>query len=146
MTTRWADCHRSFRAIPLWVRVWVLGVLIPVNASTFWFLDSRIGQAGAAAAVLVVAANVPIMLVERGVSRLMALPHLFAWIPLLAWLAALLAFDATLTASETRLATVLAVVNGISLVFDTIDSVRWLCGQRDVACRPAATTRRGEPQ
>ena len=136
MKSRWIACHHSVCQLPLWVRVWVLGVLIPVNALPFWFLDTQVGRAATAAALLVVVANATILLVQRGVSALMALPHLVAWIPLTGWLAARLLFDATLTGGEAGLALALVVVNGISLVFDTIDGVRWLCGQRGVLGRP----------
>ena len=128
-------CHHSVCLLPMWVRLWVLGILIPVNAAPFWFLDTSVGQAGAAAALFVVAANASILLVQRGISALMALPHLIVWIPLTGWLAARLLFDATLTGSEAYLAMTLVAVNGISLVFDTIDGVRWLCGQRGVLGR-----------
>jgi hypothetical protein len=132
MSSRLVDCGRSFLALPRWVQLWVAAVLVPVNALPFWFLDTPTGRAAAAASVFVVLTNVPIMLVERGMSRLMSVPHLLAWVPLLPYLAARLSFGSPLPWSESLLALALLVVNGISLVFDTLDTWRWGCGQRAI--------------
>lgn len=56
----------SFRSLPLWVQVWVLGILIPINASAFLLLKFQSAQWTALAAIFVVATNVPVMLKERG--------------------------------------------------------------------------------
>lgn len=129
---RLVDCGRSFLALPRRVRLWVAAVLVPVNALPFWFLDTPTGRAAAAAALFVVLTNVPIMPIARGMSRLMAVPHLLAWVPLLPWLAAHLSFGPPLPWSESLLALALLVVNGISLVVDTLDTWRWGCGQRAI--------------
>lgn len=109
------------------------GVLVPANAAPFFLLDTMSGRAGALASTIVVAGNVPLMLSQRGMSRLLSVPHLLAWTPLVAMLAARLLFAKDMTPAETVLATVLLVVNGISLLFDTVDAWRWLCGQREIA-------------
>jgi hypothetical protein len=111
MNSRLSDCHRSFLALPRWVQVWVGAVLVPVNALPFFFLDTPTGRAAAAAAVFVVITNLPIMLITRGMSRLMAVPHLIAWLPLLPYLAARLAFGQALLLPEFLLALTLLVVN-----------------------------------
>ncbi len=110
-------------------------VLIPVNALPFFLLDTWSGRAGALAALFVVATNVPIMWAASGMSRAMSLPHLLAWIPLeIALVLRVSGAAGSLPASATELALaiVLLLVNGISLVFDAIDSWRWWRGQRDV--------------
>lgn len=137
MMSRLRDCHRSFLALPLWVRLWVALVLIPVNALPFFLLGTETGRWAALASLLVVASNLPIMLIERGLSRLMSIPHLFAWIPLLAFLLLRLGAEPPLAGTELGLALVLLAVNGLSLVFDTIDSLRWLRGEREVPGLPA---------
>lgn len=137
MNARLSDCHRSFLAVPRWVQVWVGAVLVPVNALPFFFLDTPTGRAAAAAAVFVVFTNLPIMLIMRGMSRLMAVPHLIAWLPLLPYLTARLAFGQSLLLPELLLALALLVVNAVSVAFDTLDTWRWICGQRDIPGQPS---------
>ncbi len=135
MNTRLAQIWHSYRSLPGWVQLWVGFVLIPVNVFPFFLLDSWSGRAGAVAALFVVATNVPIMWAACGMSRAMSLPHLLAWIPLeiaLALRVAGAAGSLPPSTAELTLALALLIVNGISLVFDAIDSWRWLRGQRDV--------------
>jgi hypothetical protein len=118
--------------LPVWVQIWVGGILVPVNAASFALLDTWSGQVIAIAALVVVASNLPIMLWARGMSRLMSLPHLFIWGPLeilLLWHMR----QATGGMAELEAAYVWLVlsVNAISLVFDALDSWRWLKGERD---------------
>lgn len=131
MNKRLSDIYRSFRSMPLWVQVWVAGILMPVNALPFFMLDHPVGQAGAAAAVFVLATNLPLAWLYRGMNRVLAIPHLIAWTPLqlflLMWL--FTGDDADGPAMVTALALVL--VNGISLLFDAVDTVRWLRGERE---------------
>ena len=138
MISRLLDCARSFLALPRWVRIWVAGALAPANAAPFFLLHTPSGRAAAVASLFVVASNVPIMLHQRGMSRLMSLPHLMAWIPLCLVLVDRLAVGETLTQAEWVLAVGLLVINGISLAFDGVDTLRWFAGNREVAKRNAA--------
>lgn len=124
---------KSFRSLPMWVQVWVLGILIPVNASAFLFLEFRSAQWAAWAAILVVATNIPIMLRERGLSKLMAMPHLLAWIPLEILLSMRLASNPSLPQPEQIFVVLLLLVNGVSIVFDSFDTWRWSKGDRRIA-------------
>lgn len=135
MNERFLQSWHSFRCLPMWVQVWVGLVLIPANAASFFLLDYRSGQLAAVAASFVVVTNVPIMLRERGMSKLMAIPHLFAWGPLLLVLIVRLVDQPSapqLAPVEHAYALVLVAVNGISLIFDALDSWRWLRGDRAV--------------
>jgi hypothetical protein len=123
----------SFRSLPIWVQVWVLGILIPVNASAFVFLELQSAQWAAWAAMFVVATNIPIMLRERGLSKLMALPHLIVWVPLEIMLLLRLASHPALLEPEQIFSFVILLVNGIGIAFDTFDTWRWLRGDRAVA-------------
>jgi hypothetical protein len=131
-----AEIWKSFRSLPLWVQVWVAGILSPANAVPFFLLDTWLGAAAAIATGFVVATNLPIMVAARGMTRLMSVPHLFAWIPLQILIPLRLTGaigGAPATGAEWWLGVILFVVNGISLVFDVIDSWRWLRGEREVA-------------
>ncbi len=139
MSARLYDCWDSFLALPRWVQLWLALVLVPVNLSCLLLLDTSTGRAGALAFAVVVAGNLPIMLVERGMSRLMALPHLVAWFPLLAWLGYSLMSSPGLEGAERGLAWALLLVNGVSLLFDMSDSWRWLRGERAVPRRSHAS-------
>jgi hypothetical protein len=137
MKERLIDCGRSFRSLPLWVQIWVVLFLVPVNAAPFLLFDTHIGRIGVVSTLLILLTNVPIMLVERGMSRLMSVPHLLIWIPLIGLLAWQLQSAATLSTSERTLAWALIGFNGISLGFDVLDSWRWWQGARDVPGQPA---------
>lgn len=135
MKARLARILHSFQSLPGWVQVWVGFVLIPVNVLPFFFLGTWSGRAAAMAALFVVVTHVPIMWGASGMSRAMSLPHLLAWMPLEIALTLRLAGAAggvPPSLAETTLAILLLLVNGISLVFDALDSWRWLQGQRDV--------------
>ncbi|UYY86337.1 hypothetical protein [Alcaligenes sp. SMD-FA] len=104
-----------------------------------FFLDTPTGRWAAWASVFVVSTNIPIMLIEGGMSRLMAVPHLLAWGPLVVMLFLRLANphvgSAPSTASESALMWALLLVNSVSLCFDTLDTWRWCRGERDIPGR-----------
>ncbi len=140
MLDRLLTIWRSYRSLPLWVQVWVGGILVPANAAAFALTNTPSGHWAAWAAAFVVATNVPIMWMEQGMSKLMSVPHLVAWIPLQVFLALRLtgaAGSAPLEQAEFVLALMLLVVNGISLAFDALDSLKWWRGERHVPGHPA---------
>lgn len=126
---------RSFRALPMWVQVWVGAVLVPINAAPFAMLELWTGRVAAIAAVLVALTNLPIMIIDGGMSKRMSLPHLLIWGPLEYLLIARLIELGGLSAPsalEWRLALIIVLVNGISLAFDVLESWRWLRGDRTI--------------
>lgn len=133
MNKRLATIWRSFKSLPLWVQIWVCGILIPVNAASFFLLEYRSAQLAAWAALFVMATNIPIMLKEGGMSKLMSLPHLLAWGPLqIALILRLTDSTADLPAAEQLFVWMLLLVNGVSLIFDLMDSWRWLRGDHAI--------------
>lgn len=135
---RLGQIWRSWRSLPRWVQIWVGAILVPVNALSFALLDHWAGRAAALAALAVVATNLPIMWFERGMSRLMALPHLLVWGPLELLLVLRLCGELgpmPLPGTERVFIVVLLAVNGISLAFDALDTWRWLRGERAVPGR-----------
>ncbi len=128
------DIWTSFRALPAWVQIWVALVLAPVNMATLLFINQPGGLLIAGLANLAMMLNMPVMLRERGFSKLMGLPHLIPWTILVY----ILAFDRP--AAEglyDGFLTLLLVTNSISLLFDYPDTLRWFKGERAVAGRKA---------
>lgn len=123
---------RSFRALPLWVQIWVGAILVPVNllAALFWQ-----EQGGLLVAILAIGGMTPnlfIMIGERGLSKMMALPHLFIWTPLVIILAMML--DKGMPGGLFQTFVVLLLVTDvISLAFDYPDAVKWWRGDRKIA-------------
>lgn len=127
----------SFRRLPTWVQAWVW-ILIATNAASFALLDTEPGRWTAAAAAFVVLTNVPIMYAYRGMNKLMSVPHLIVWIPLLVWLSLWLV-EAVTGAHQARnvsttafgYAVLVVVINGTSIIFDLKDSWEWIRGDRE---------------
>ena len=125
----------SWNSLPVWVQIWVGGILVPANAAAFFMVYTPTGKAAAIAAIFVILTNIPIMLYEGGMSRLMAMPHLVAWIPLSVFIIIrFISFpnSSNMQTPELVFAVLLLIINGISLVFDAIDTIRWCRGQRDI--------------
>ncbi len=121
---------RSFRAMPLWVQLWVALVLGPVNFASVFFLDQPMGIWVALLAFGAVIPNIGILFYERGFSKMMAFPHLLPWSGLILWL--LIAMPEGSAAYGTYL-WILLVVNAISLGFDFPDALKWWRGDRAIA-------------
>lgn len=120
----------SFRALPLWVQIWVAAILVPVNLLSLAYVTQPFGWLVALLAVGGMIPNLPIMIVQRGFSRLMSLPHLLIWgllMPLLIWLIP------QVDGGYKTYLLALAVINAVSLVFDAKDMVAWFKGARDAA-------------
>lgn len=130
-----ADILASFLRLPLWVQVWVGLILVPVNLLSLQFIGSEGGLMIAGLAIGGIALNLPVMIVQRGFSKLMALPHILCWTPLLVWLIAASVNTGPLLLSEKEQLLLLALiaVNLVSLIFDFRDMQLWLKGERSIA-------------
>jgi hypothetical protein len=126
---------RSFLALPLWVIIWICLFLVPVNFIGFWFLDSVSGRWIAFLGAGGILLNAIPVLVNGGFSKVLCVPHLLCWIPLVAILGYRLVF-ADLVGTELQLAVAAFVINGASLFFDVYDFFEWRGGKRDVAGFP----------
>lgn len=118
------DVWRSFRAMPLWVQLWVGLILGPVNLASLAFLGAPKGGLIAALAIGGMLPNFVLIVAERGLSKAMSISHVLLWTPLLFVLWPLLG---------TPYPTLLFAVNLISLVFDVKDTWEWWRGDRAVA-------------
>ncbi|GAB4307663.1 MAG: hypothetical protein Kow0058_19310 [Roseovarius sp.] len=130
---RLAAIWASFCRLPLAVRLWVALILVPVNAAAILFVGAPGGGWVALLAIGGMLPNLVIMLHERGFSRLMALPHLLIWTPLMVVLAGLLADPALVGGAWRRYLLALLAVDAVSLAFDARDLWRWWRGERAIA-------------
>ncbi len=127
------DIWKSFRALPLWVQIWVAGILVPVNSAGLLFLDSFEGQVAAVLGIGAMLANTVLLLVQRGFSKAMALPHIIPWTGLVVWIGFVLASTDGPEGSLRVFLIVLLVVDVVSLGFDYLDMMKWFRGDRAVA-------------
>lgn len=126
------DIWRSFRALPTWVQMWVMLILAPANMASAVFWNEPLGVWITILTYAAMMLNMPIMVKDRGFSKLMALPHLIPWTILVAII--LFARPEATGAYDIYLWIILAV-NTISLLFDYPDAVMWWRGDRAVARR-----------
>ena len=123
------DIFASFRSLPTWVQVWVAVILFPVNLAAIFFIHEPMGLMIATLSTMGWLPNVFILARERGFSRLMALPHLIPWTLLIV---VIYLASPSLSSGFDIYLWLLAIVNTISITFDTSDSIRWYNGQRQV--------------
>ncbi|EPG3324513.1 hypothetical protein L4H84_002601 [Pseudomonas aeruginosa] len=122
----------SFRRLPLWVQIWMALVLVPVNLLSFLVLEFQAAQMVALAAVLALGSNMLLLYWYEGFSRAMALPHLVFWGPLQILLLMRVLQTPAPDAGEVMFIGLVLLVNGISLIFDLLDTWRWWQGERQV--------------
>ncbi len=124
------DIWRSYRSLPLWVQIWVTGVLVPVNMAALAFINEPSGLWVAALAIGAMLPNMAIMLYERGLSKMMALPHVLPWGALVLWLVFAMPQG---SAAYGMYLWLLLLVDGLSLAFDLPDVLKWRKGDRAIA-------------
>jgi|GEM_PF-1634654 len=131
---RFMDGYRSLRAAPGAVQAWIWLGLLPANMGSLFFLDHPIGLAVIIGFIYVCVMNLGLVTLERGISRATSIAHVVPWLPLQIFVGAYL-FGGLSPALEPGTALYVYawaffVINGISVVFDVIDSFRWLAGDR----------------
>lgn len=126
------DIWDSYRSMPVWVQIWAAFILAPINLASILFINQPSGVWIAILAIGAMIPNLPVVLYDRGFSKLMAFPHLLPWSILVIWIA--FARPTGSAAFDTYL-TVLLATNVISLIFDFPDAVKWWRGDR-AASRP----------
>lgn len=127
------DIWSSFRSLPLWVQIWVALILVPINMAPLFFIDQPSGIMIAILAIIGIAPNIGVIIMERGFSKLMALPHLLPWSILIAIL--LINRPEGSQAYQIFLWALL-IINTVSLLFDYPDAYKWWKGDRNIAGYP----------
>ncbi|MCP4314973.1 MAG: hypothetical protein GY789_02760 [Hyphomicrobiales bacterium] len=121
----------SLFAIPAWVLIWMFVFLIPANLSGFFMLDTVSGIWIATLGGGALGVNTVLVLINGGLSRVLAAPHLILWLPL-ELILVYRAFAADMGPGETWLVLIVLIINGVSLGFDLVDTQRWYRGERAV--------------
>jgi len=120
----------SFNALPLWVKLWMILILVPINLATILFTGQAFGKIIASLAVLGMGFNIIPLIAERGFGKAMAIPHVILWVPLV--IIILLKALPIATGGYLIFLITLLIINIISLLFDIPDSIKWLKGDRAV--------------
>lgn len=118
--------------IPRWVLIWIVVILVPINIAPIVFWAEPYGILITILAIGGMLPNMFIMAKERGVSRMMSIPHVVVWTPLVILLAWVLATQ-ELSSGATLLFGALLIVDVISLAFDFVDTAKWWKGDREIA-------------
>lgn len=126
--SRIIEIWHSFRKLPLWVQLWMVLWLIPINIASLIFIQESNGFLIAILANIAMLLNVPIMWFERGMSRAMALPHLPFWSILVI---VILLINPDTSTSYGKYLWLLALTNFLSLVFDINDAIKWFKSNRN---------------
>jgi len=124
------EIWNSFRAIPVWVQAWIVLVLMPINVASLFFLNEPMGLLIAILANVGMLLNIPVMIYDRGVSKLMSIPHLLPWSALVV---VILFFRPDATGIYGVFLWGILIINLISLTFDYVDAWKWIKGDRAIA-------------
>lgn len=129
-----SDIWESFLKLPTWVKIWMLLILVPVNAASARFIGDPWSWLIAALAFAGMMPNIYIMISDRGFTNRMAVPHVIFWIPLVLMLAYLLLFSDIILPSDYGVyLKFLLVINIISLGFDIPETRAWLRTRREIS-------------
>lgn len=124
------DVWHSFRSLPIWVQWWLGIFLAPAQFASLFFLDEPMGSYIAFLAFAGFVPNIPILIKERGFTKLMAVPHIVPW----AALACLIMFARPeATGAYSVFLWWIMIANTFSVLFDMVDTVEWIKGNREVA-------------
>ena len=125
------DIWSSFMALPLWVRLWMLFLLMPINFAALLFWEAPFGKLISSLAILGMAFNLVPILLDRGFGKAMSIPHLIFWVPLTGVI--ILKVLPIASGNYRVFLMALLAVNLTSLIFDIVDTLKWIRGDRAVA-------------
>lgn len=134
----WRANFASFRSMKTWVQVWLvlLHALFVAALAFVEYPSARWILIGWLASMPLIGV---FMVVQRGLTRLLAVAHLIPWTPLWVYLVLRLTTDVAgprvAAAQEPALfgyLVAMVVALGVCLAFDVIDTIRWIRGERYV--------------
>lgn len=130
---------QAMAAQPDWVVVWMNilllgGFILPV-ALLIW-PETRLAGVASILGNIINAVVVTAMYNAMGYVKLLGLPHIILWGPLVIYLL-VRARDPATRVWPRRICWIIAITLGISLAFDIVDVVRWLWGERTATILPA---------
>jgi hypothetical protein len=115
---------------PSWLQIWIpilfLGAFISPLVLLIWPKTRMIGAISFAAS-LIAAVLLDYMYKQLGYVKLLGLPHIIAWTPLIIFLILQLRRN-DFPVWPTRILKFIVVIIGISLVFDYVDVIRYFLG------------------
>ena len=114
----------EFSQQPLWVQIWV-NFLGAVNFAAVFFIRSHLGRI-VLVAIILAAIGLLALYSQFGYVRLLGLPHIVLWTPMLVYF-----WKEMPKLAPSRLLTylrVLTTTNFISLLFDYVDVARYFLG------------------
>ena len=126
-TTRLARIQQSYFNLPIWVQIWMMFILGPINLASLAFLNQPSGNLIAALAISGMVITVGIVIVAGKFSKIAAAGHILPWTHLM-WILVFARPEGS-PIYQTFL-TVLLVLNGISLAFDFNDLRIWFGAKR----------------
>lgn len=138
----------SWMQIKTWVKVWLF-VLNGVFLAAFFYWPTEFSQVTLAAYFATAPILIALMIVQRGLTRLLGIAHLIPWMPLLAYVGLRISGDCAgrqityqHNAGLFSYAIVLFAFVAVCLAFDVYDFARWVRGdsarigsQKDLASR-----------
>jgi len=117
---------------PGWVQIWLVWLMVVLIAAPLILLLSPTTRRVAIWTIIShipVFIAVPMMYQEMGYVRLLGLPHLIFWFPLLILLIRRIQTDG-IRAPFRQVLWILAATLAICLLFDASDTIRYLLGER----------------
>ncbi|MDA0692803.1 MAG: hypothetical protein O3A78_11700 [Nitrospinae bacterium] len=119
-----------FKALLQMPKPWVAWVMLLMTVNMvvpIFFIETLEAQV-VLATMMASAALMMFLFAQKGFVRLLGLGHVL-WIPLILWLSARVDFASASTGVEQWLLAVIAL-NGLSLIIDTVDVIRYAKGER----------------
>lgn len=129
----------AMAAQPAWVGVWLKilmagGFILPLTL--FIWRETRWAALFSVLGNVFNTFAVQWMYNQMGYVKLLGVPHMLAWTPLVVYLV-ILARRPTTRVWPRRICWVVVAVLSVSLAFDTVDAVRWILGERTPTFLPA---------
>ena len=122
----------AIATLPTTVRYWIMWMNVTMLAALVIFALNRPTRMTALVLLLTNVAMIAFMtwLYNRvGLVRLLGLPHLIFWTPLVVWFVLQLRRGGLPRQPMTAMV-ILTITLSISLIFDAVDVARWLLGER----------------